>query len=155
LADCLSFGATRRLEIAVGYARVWIPEADNNDVAVVDQRTNRIQRRIAVPDGPTEAAVGAGAVWVTTQHPRSAVWKLDPRTLRPLASVEVQSRALRVAAGEDAVWVTSSTPGQPGPGAVTRIDPKTMRVVAKLDLGYRPDGVAVAYGRVWVAVAPT
>jgi hypothetical protein len=83
------------------------------------------------------------------------VWKLDPRSLRALKSVQVQTRALRVAAGEGSVWVTSSTPGEPGPGALTRIDPEAMRVIRKFDLGFRPDGVAVAEGRVWVAVAPT
>lgn len=119
-------------------------------------RTQRAPRSIPLTGC---IAAGEGAVWVTTQHPHNAVWRLDPRTNETVAVIPVPPTSRRVAAGAGYVWVTSGTyAGEPRVpqrgGVVSKIDPGTNRIVATIKVGFRPDGVAVADGHVWVAVAP-
>jgi DNA-binding SARP family transcriptional activator/streptogramin lyase len=145
--------------IAVGYGSVWVAEYERNSVAQIDPRSVKVTSRISVSSGPTRIATGEGAVWITTQHPNSALWKIDPTLHETVAVLPVPPTSRRVATGEGYVWVTSGTyagePGVPQTGGVlSKIDPRTNRIVATIKLGFRPDGVAVANGLVWVAVAP-
>jgi DNA-binding SARP family transcriptional activator/streptogramin lyase len=145
--------------IAVGYGSVWVAEYERNSVAEIDGRSGKVASRISVSSKPTRIATGEGAVWITTQHPHSALWKIDPTLHETVAVLPVPPTSRRLATGEGYVWVTSGTyagePGVPQTGGVlSKINPRTNRIVATIKLGFRPDGVAVANGLVWVAVAP-
>jgi DNA-binding SARP family transcriptional activator len=151
--------------IAVAEGAAWVAEPRRRDVLQIDA-TGRVGNRIRLPGDPIRVAGGASAIWVAIRHPRapvwrprSAVWRIDPKTGRRVAVVSVPATVRRVAMGAGYVWVTSGTyqgePGVPGRGGVlSKIDPHTNRVVSTIKLGFRPDGVVVANGLVWVAVAP-
>jgi DNA-binding SARP family transcriptional activator len=140
--------------MAVGHGSVWVSDAVNDVVFRINAVNERVNTRIHVSDGPRAIAVGKNAVWVVGEHPRSGVWRIDPRMNRAVAHVSVPPSANYVAVGAGGIWVTSRTPGHVGPGSLTRIDPKTNKVVATIDLGFSPQGVVVANGLVWVAVGP-
>jgi len=139
--------------MAVGHGSLWVSDAIN-DVVIRSNPADETDVRIHVSDGPRDIAVGADAVWVVGEHPRSGVWRIDPRLNRTVAHVPVPETATAVAVGPGSVWVTSRTPGHAGPGSLTRIDPSTNEVVATVDLGFSPQGVVVANGLVWVVVGP-
>ena len=139
--------------MVAGFGSLWVSDAIN-DVVYRIARDDVVTGRIHVSDGPRDLGIGEDGVWVVGEHPRSGVWRIDPRVNRAVAHVSVPATATAVAVGSGGVWVTSRTPGHVGPGSLTRIDPRTNEVVATVDLGYSPQGVVVANGLVWVVVGP-
>ena len=74
---------------------------------------------IAVGNGPTGIAVGAGGVWVVDSLD-DAVVRIDPGTRSVTATIPVGRSPAGVAFGAGSVWVANS-----GDGTVTRINPST------------------------------
>jgi DNA-binding SARP family transcriptional activator/DNA-binding beta-propeller fold protein YncE len=152
--------------IAIASGALWAAEPMRGDVVRIDERTAKVVARIDVPGDPTRIVAGVGGVWVTTPHPKGALWRarstvvrIDPRTNKQVATIAVPATSRRVATGGGYLWVTSGTyQGEPGVpatgGVVSKIDPHTNRVVATIKVGFRPDGIIVSNGLVWVAVAP-
>ena len=64
--------------IAVGEAGIWVL-GDPNDRRLwrIDPATGKLAATIRLPFAPTDVAVGAGAVWVTSQLD-DTVSRLDP-----------------------------------------------------------------------------
>jgi DNA-binding SARP family transcriptional activator len=151
--------------IAVADGAGWVAEPRRGDILHIDA-SGRVVARIRVPGDPTRLAADTTTVWVAIPHPqgavwraRSAVWRIDAKTMKRVAVVSVPATARRVATGAGYVWVTSGTyegePGVPaGGGVLSKIDPRSNRVVSTIKVGFRPDGVVVANGLVWIAVAP-
>lgn len=101
---------------------------------------------------PTDAAFGAGSVWVTDFD--GAVIRIDPFARRVLARIPVAGQPGAIAVGAGAAWVR--TPDEtarardPLATHLVKIDPKRNRVVGSVALG-GGDGLAVGAGTVWAA----
>jgi DNA-binding beta-propeller fold protein YncE len=102
----------------------------------------------SVPVGraPLRLAVGADAVWVTSERD-GTLTRLDPE------SGEVVGRPVRLGAGVSGVavggrwlWVTNQRRGE-----LLRLDLESGRVLERIDVGGAPGPIALGGGRVWVA----
>lgn len=125
---------------------VWIANAGDNTIVLVNPRTNGVVRGpIAVGRRPLGIAVGDGAVWVTGEADDN-VTRIDANS-SSATTIPVRDGPTGIAYGAGAVWVANT-----GDGTVSRIDPQTNEVVATIGVGSRPTGVAVANGVVWVSV---
>ena len=139
--------------MATGLGAVWVVDGGEPALLRVDPRYQTIQR-IPLPadksdidfTAPTEAAVGAGSVWVAEAD---SVFRIDPESLRVVKTIPVPEADL-VTFGDGAVWV-----GQSNASSVSKIDPKTNEVVRTVRLRDWIGGLAVGDGFVWVGVVPS
>jgi len=100
-----------------------------------------------LPFVPPVIAVGMGSLWV--RDPRtSAIWRMDPRTLRRTAIVQTGTQPVAIAVGEGAVWVANA-----GDDSVSRVDPKANASLRSISVGDAPSAIAIGDGAVWVANA--
>ncbi len=132
--------------IAVGERGVWVA-GDPNDRALwrIDPATGRLAATIRLPVAPTDVAVGAGAVWVTSELD-DTLSRIDPSTNEVTGTIAAGKGASGVAVGAGSVWVADAVAH-----AVSRIDPRTLRVIRTIAVGSSPSDVAVGNGVVWVA----
>ena len=93
---------------------------------------------------PTEIAVGAGAVWITSSSNRT-VSQLDPRSGHVVQTIPVGGGPSAIAVGHGAVWVANSLDG-----TVSRIAPST-GVALTIPVGNGPYAIAVGRDGVWVS----
>ena len=114
-----------------------------NGVGVIDD--GKLVAAGTLPASPTDIAVGAGSVWVTSADGHT-VSRVDPDTGRVQQTIRVGSGASGLAADDRAVWVANSLDG-----TVSRIDPKTNTVVQTIAVGSAPVAIALGLGAVWVA----
>ena len=114
-----------------------------NGVGVIDD--GKLVAAGTLPASPTDIAVGAGSVWVTSADGHT-VSRVDPDSGRVQQTIRVGSGASGVAADDRAVWVANSLDG-----TVSRIDPRTDTVVQTIAVGSAPVAIALARGAVWVA----
>jgi len=134
--------------IAVGAGAVWVLDAFNDRLYVIDPQTNAVASSIGVRG--SGIAVGFGSVWVADDI-GDRVLQIDPFTLQVEGMIDLApgSRPAAVAAGEGAVWVANAASN-----TVTRIDPTTGLVVADaIALCCRPSAIAAGAGAVWVTGA--
>jgi YVTN family beta-propeller protein len=97
--------------------------------------------------GPTDIAVGEGAVWVANDYAAyGEVMRFDPEAGTLAETIPVEGGAFGIAAGEGAVWVANALAD-----TVSRIDPATSEVVQRIAVGDDPLAIAVGAGAVWVA----
>jgi branched-chain amino acid transport system substrate-binding protein len=131
--------------VAVANDGVWVV-GDLLDPTLwrIDPVTGKTAARIRLPFAPKDVAVGAGAVWVTSQLD-DTVSRIDPATNRVTTTIPVGRGAAGVAFGADSVWVANEVDG-----TVSRIDPETLRVVGTIDVEGSPDEVAATGEAVWV-----
>jgi DNA-binding SARP family transcriptional activator/ABC-type branched-subunit amino acid transport system substrate-binding protein/streptogramin lyase len=153
-------------DIAVGEGGVWVLNADDGTVSLIDPRTHRLVKTFATSGTPTELAVGAGAVWVgigkrTPPLSIGSIYtarlsRIDPssalvtRTLElpgPLAFQGYGPLHLlpfnQLAIGAGAVWAVNPDL------TVSRIDPTTGRLAAVIDVS-ATKGIAAGREGVWV-----
>ena len=130
--------------IAAGRAGVWALTADGSAVPL-DPRTARAGRRVRIPGGADDLAVGDSAVWATSAG-EGKLWRIVPGERSVPGSVEVGSGATDVAATRRAVWIAN-----PGAGTVTQVDPVEMRVVRVIEVGGTPRSLATDGRTVWAA----
>jgi YVTN family beta-propeller protein len=132
--------------IAVADEAVWVV-GDLLDPSLwrIDAATGKIAARIRLPFAPKDVAVGAGAVWVTSQLD-DTVSRINPATNRITATIPVGRGAAGVAFGAGSVWVANEVDG-----TVSRIDPKTLGVVGMIDVDGSPDEITADDDSVWVA----
>jgi YVTN family beta-propeller protein len=114
-----------------------------NGVGIVDG--GKLVAAGSISGSPTEAASGAGSVWVTSTDDQT-VARIDPVTGEARETIQAGSGASGVAADDRAVWVTNSLAGN-----VTRISPQTNAAVDTIDVGAGPVAVALGHASVWVA----
>jgi YVTN family beta-propeller protein len=100
-----------------------------------------------LPFVPSVIAAGMGSVWV--RDPRaSAIWRLDPRTLKRTAVVQTGTNPVAIAVGGGAVWTANA-----GDGSVSRIDPRGNVSLHAITVGAGPVALAIGDDAVWVANA--
>ena len=104
-------------------AAVWVANSSDR-TRDADRPAHRNARRARFRSGAGAdgVAVGAGAVWVTSESSGS-VARIDPRTGSVTQTINVGSGPSAVAVGAGAVWVANSLDG-----TVSRIDPASNRV---------------------------
>ena len=136
--------------VAVANDGVWVV-GDLLDPTLwrIDPVTGKTAARIRLPFAPKDVAVGAGAVWVTSQLD-DTVSRIDPATNRVTTTIPVGRGAAGVAFGADSVWVANEVDG-----TVSRIDPETLRVVETIEVDGSPDEIAADNDSVWVAARKT
>jgi serine/threonine-protein kinase len=138
--------------MAVGLGAVWVVDGTEPLLLRIDPRYRTIER-IRLPakksdidfTAPTEAAVGAGSVWVAEAN---KVFRVDPKTLKIAATIDVPQADL-LAFGDGQLWV-----GQSNLSKISEIDPAINRVVKTVKLRDWVGGLAVGGGFVWVTVIP-
>jgi ABC-type oligopeptide transport system substrate-binding subunit/class 3 adenylate cyclase/tRNA A-37 threonylcarbamoyl transferase component Bud32 len=139
-------------DMAVGLGAAWVVDGTEPLLLRVDPRYLTIQR-IPLPakksdidfTAPTEAAVGAGSVWVAEAN---KVFRIDPNSLRVVKAIDVPQADL-LAFGDGALWV-----GQSNVSSISEIDPGTNQVVKTVKLRGFVHSVAVGGGFVWATVLP-
>ena len=110
----------------------------------LDHRSGTPLASIAVGNGPSGVAVGAGAVWVANRRD-GTVSRIDPKT-EVTETVPVGREPRAVAADGDGVWVANA-----GDGTLTRIDPGSHRASGRIEIESSPVALAVVDGKVWTA----
>jgi YVTN family beta-propeller protein len=138
-----ALGAAIPSPIAVGGGWVWAATG-RSSVARINERSGRIDMKVAVGNEPAAIAVGAGAAWVADDLDNT-VSRIDAAGV-VTATTTVGNGASGVAIGDGAVWVANTLDN-----TVTRIDAANGATKAVIQVGAGPRGVAVGAGSVWVA----
>jgi YVTN family beta-propeller protein len=123
---------------------IWVATPGDRAIRPVDTRAGGVGRRIELPQVPDQAAVGAGAVWVTSSR-SNTVMRIDAAS-HAIKPIPVGNGPSGIAFGADRVWVANGRDG-----TVSTIDPQS-NDVGTLRLGFRPTAVAVDQRAVWVAL---
>ncbi len=101
---------------------------------------------IPVGRAPLRLAVGADAVWVTSERD-GTLTRLDPESGEKVWQMFLQGAdPSGVAIGSRWLWVTD-----PRHGRLLRLDPDRGRLLETIDVGGAPGAIALGGGRVWVA----
>jgi len=114
-----------------------------NGIGVIDD--GKIVAAGALGRSPSDVAVGAGSLWVTSGD-QQTVSRVDPETGEVRETIPVGSGATAVAADDKGVWVANSLAG-----TVSRVDPRTDTVVQTIPLHGTPSAIELGGGTVWVA----
>ena len=128
-----------------GRARVGVghQQARRHDHEI-DPATGNISKTIDVGDGPTDIALGYGAVWVTNQH-ASTVSKIDPDANTATNSVNVGNGPLGITTGGGALWVANSLDD-----TVSRDRSRGQIRGRQMPVGSGPGDVTWSDGALWV-----
>ena len=116
-----------------------------NSVGVIDPKSGRIVAQVPAGLSPSDVAVGAGSVWVTSVDDQT-VTRFDFNGGGIREKIRVGSGPGGIAADKHGVWVANSLEG-----TVSRIDPRANRVVQTIPAGSAPVSVALGDRAVWVA----
>ncbi len=145
--------------IAVGEGGIWVLDADNRTISLIDPDERAVQRTFSPGGTPTDLAAGAGAVWTGDGGKFGSfpvrVSRVDPASGVVDETIDLPGSRVRsyfqhggfgqqfIAVTDDAVWVVN--PDQ----TVSRIDPLSNRIVARVR-DVRASGIAAGDGGVWV-----
>ena len=132
--------------IAVSDDSAWVT-GDLNDPTLwrIDAKTGKLKATIPLPSAPKDVAVGAGAVWLTSQLD-DTVSRVDIATNTITNTIAAGRGAAGLAVGAGSVWVANAIDG-----TVSRIDPETLEVTDTIEVGGSPEDVAVSKDGAWVA----
>jgi serine/threonine-protein kinase len=138
--------------MTVGLGAVWVVDGAKPVLLRIDPRYLTIQR-IPLPaaqsqidyTASTQAAVGAGSVWVALAN---KVFRIDPSSLRVIKTIDVSSADL-LAFADGNLWV-----GRSNESSISEINPKINEVVRTLQLRDWVSSVTVGGGSVWATVDP-
>ena len=112
----------------------------------VNPRTLELTRIRTPRAGPSDVAVGDGAVWAVSSSASFAA-RVDPRTHRVTRTTATGSQPSAVAVGDGAAWVANL-----GDDTVTHLDARTgKRLGPPIEVGSQPAGISIGAGAVWVA----
>ncbi len=131
--------------LAVGYGTVWIGSAVDQTVVGIRADGSRVVVQLGAP--ATAIAVGAGAVWITSEETGSLL-RVEPRTGTVVRAIRVGNRPVAVAASKSGVWVVNRQDAR-----VWRIDPETTSVSDTITVARDPSAIALSASAVWVATA--
>jgi DNA-binding SARP family transcriptional activator len=143
----------RPADLAAAGGRLYVATVDSSTLTVVDGRTRRIVRVVALPIAPAAVAAERDRVWVADRR-RGVVLRFDAGYEAPSARISYpRARAsgptglnvrepVSLATGGGAVWVTD------GSRRLTRIDART-GAVAQVTTPVTLDGVTEGAGAVW------
>jgi len=145
--------------IAAGEGSVWVSSQSRSTVTRLDPATGEARGRpIGVGGGPTDVAVGGGAVWVAnSRQMEGTVSRIEPgsgEAGEPIDVADGQTFALTYSAG--GVWVAASDDERADRIDVVRIDPESSEVEGdgvRLGRPGLPVRLAAGDDAVWVAQA--
>ena len=138
------------IAVALGFGSAWVADRDASRLVSVIEASGRRQRVAPRVDVPTDVAVGAGFVWVTSLDD-GYVGRVVPDPPQLGATPFVPGRvASRVAVGGDTVWVAATADRN-----LARVDPASGRLVGDpVDPQLRSiTALAAGPGVVWAADA--
>jgi virginiamycin B lyase len=149
---------TRRVRItafvALAVAIVGVVEVHGSAARpAAHSRVGKVVARIPIPPNSGALAVGAGAVW-TTSDTVPVLLRINPRTNRVVARARIVSKNActdlpgscgEAAAGNGALWIA-----RVNDDSVLRIDPRDNSLAATIPVGPQPEGIATTPGAVWV-----
>ncbi|HET8887983.1 MAG TPA: hypothetical protein VFQ41_03700 [Candidatus Angelobacter sp.] len=137
--------------IAVDDRYVWFASNDDGNsstLTLMDAKTGRRLKRIAVGKNSAVVKLGFGSVWVISSG-EGNVYRVDPARGKVTAMITVAEgpRFSTVAMGS--LWVLTQSDGN-----VTRIDPATNKVVAVIPVRVPGKGGEICYGGgfIWVTM---
>jgi ABC-type oligopeptide transport system substrate-binding subunit/class 3 adenylate cyclase len=138
--------------MAVGLGAVWVVDGTKPDLLRIDPDHLTVEP-IHLPakksdidfTAPTEAAVGAGSVWVAEAN---QVFRVDPETRKVVKTIDVPQANIP-AFGDGRLWVASSNTS-----SIHEIDPRLNQVVRTVTLRGFISSIAVGGGFVWAIVVP-
>ena len=150
--------------IAVGAGAVWVLDADDKTISVIDPET-RSREVFSSSSTPTDLAAGAGALWIGNAFPErpfssksypESISRLDPETRVVVAKIRLPrpnvvqfntsggfDEPQHIAVTNTAVWVIGADRG------VYRIDPRTNKRVGRVK-GIKATQIAAGNAGVWV-----
>jgi streptogramin lyase len=112
--------------IAMGFGSAWVV-SEHRVVHRVDLETARVVARIELSHHLGGIAIGAGAVWVSSDFSGGCLFRIDPRT-NTATIVASPANPRELAAMDGDLWISHGS-------RVTRLDTTTMRPSATHDLG--------------------
>jgi YVTN family beta-propeller protein len=131
--------------VAIGGGQIWVADALDQTLTLVDPNTGATNRSIQMPAAAIE--FGASSAWdVDDIH--DSVYRLDPQSGDTVATVALVAGAYpnSLSVTADAIWVANG-----GASTVTRIDPASNGVVeAAIPLRFVPDSISSSDQVVWV-----
>jgi YVTN family beta-propeller protein len=139
--------------VAAGEAGIWVGNAAERSVALIDPTTNAVADTIPVSIAPYALALDGSDLWVTSFLDDRVV-RVDVGSGKVVREIEVPKPS-GIAIGLDGVWVVNHRDDK-----LARIDPKTNEIVAEIELGERGpndlcgmcvENVVVADDAVWTA----
>src|SRR5581483_1170711 len=131
-----------------GRRALWVAEHDAGAVEEIDLASMQSVATIAVGNGPSAVALGAGGLWVADSLD-STVARIDPERAIVTAAVPVCSWPAALTIEREAVWVACEYGN-----AVARVDPRTNQVVDTVDVAGPPTAVVASARRVWAGQGP-
>lgn len=129
-----------------GAGRLWVANADEGTVALLDASTHRVVRRVHVGDAPLRLATTPGAVWATVFGSGSLV-RVDRETGHLTRRVRVGATPEGVVATRGSLWVVLEDPSQ-----LVQVDAATGGVRRRVrHVGDAPRLVTAGFGSLWVS----
>lgn len=131
--------------LQAGPGGVWVAEASDNAVELVDPVDGDTLAKIQVPGAPGALAVGDGAVWVACTLTGQVV-RIDQGTQQVTQTIRVGGAPTALAFGGKRLWVADQNGSR-----LLAVNAGTGEVAARLALSNRPSALAADASRVWVA----
>ena len=111
--------------IAFTPTAAWLLAPARQQLARVDLRSRKVDRRIDLPWPPFGLAIGGGGVWVAEDF-GSHVWRLDPRSGKVTRRFAIGDGGISDAAfGAGSLWLARGS-------EVLRVDPRNGRVLHRI-----------------------
>ena len=131
---------------AGGAGRLWVANADEGTVELMEASSGAVVRRVRFGDAPLRLATTPGAVWVTVFRSGSLA-RVDTSTGRVTRRVQVGSTPEGLALAAGSLWVVLEDSAQ-----LVSVDPSTGRVRHRVrHVGLSPRLVTAGLGSLWVS----
>ena len=152
LLRVLASGRVRRVDVGavpfdvvVAYDRVWVTAWEDGLLTVVNPRTLRVERRIAVGERPMGLIARNAAIWVGFGRSATSIARVNPRSF-DVQRIDIGARApgWPVAGARD-LWFQSEE------GQLIHVDADRRRVVGRVRFGRTlGQGARAPDGTLWV-----
>jgi YVTN family beta-propeller protein len=145
ITQTVAIGSTNLSAIGARPGEVWVADATNRSLVVLDARTGAVKATHPLELRPTGVATVDHTVWVTA-HDEGLIAQVDPTSGRTLQTVRVGNGPAALAVAGGALWVANNLDS-----TVSRVDPRTGAVAATVAVGSGPAALAGAGRSLWVA----
>lgn len=136
------YGGFNPVAVVSDGQRVWA--VSDRSLVEIDPQTNRVGRRIELPDVLYTALLDGDTIWASA-YDDGRVYRVDLKSGKVVAALS-PGGVVSLAAGEGAIWAVLLEAND-----VLRIDPATNQVAATIPINDSTVGgfVTVAHGSVW------
>jgi streptogramin lyase len=145
----------REGSFAYSHGSFWVPanvpDSSSAEVARVDARSGRIERRIRAGVRSDVVVAGFGALWVASSA-TDTVFRIDPARNVVVSRIGVGQSPKFMTVGSGALWVQNRRDG-----SVSRVDPAANREVARIEVHAPTEwgDIASGEGAIWLSVDGT